>query len=379
MRTSGPQRRQPRRVERDTVPGTWETRRSRELSRRPQPTPRRSRAGSAPAAAAVGVWPCLARCVRGASWPGHRRRRARDHAAAAPRRHHPPAGRRQGPRPRADRGGIYEESRFRDQTSHAGARGLMQITPAPPTSSPTTPADTGSSSDLATPQINISYGSYYLRYLLDHYEGNEALAVAAYNAGAANVDRWVAKAGGADAFDAGDTSRSRRRAPTWRTCSSGASEYRDHYAASSGSSQGIHHSVEWVRGDRRRSRRPRRARRAHPAVASAPTGCSIGPSKTRTVRSASSCRRTCTRASKRLGERYRRASMSLPNRSVRACTRGLWRITGCATRTPGSRRRGSGATPAHGGEPDSPLARQGTGLGEISSSLACPPSCPQPA
>jgi soluble lytic murein transglycosylase len=96
---------------------------------------------------------------------------------------------------------IYEESRFRDQTSRAGARGLMQITP-----------DTADfianhsggyrfkQSDLATPQINISYGSYYLRYLIDHYGGSETLAVAAYNAGLSNVDRWVARAGGASAF-----------------------------------------------------------------------------------------------------------------------------------------------------------------------------------
>ena len=48
--------------------------------------------------------------------------------------------------------------------------------------------------DLATPKINVAYGSYYLRYLLDHYEGNEMLAVAAYNGGLANVDEWVAKA-----------------------------------------------------------------------------------------------------------------------------------------------------------------------------------------
>ena len=37
--------------------------------------------------------------------------------------------------------------------------------------------------DLATPQINISYGTYYLRYLLDRYDQNETPAVAAYNAG----------------------------------------------------------------------------------------------------------------------------------------------------------------------------------------------------
>ena len=97
---------------------------------------------------------------------------------------------------------IYEESRFRDQTSHAGARGLMQITP-----------DTADfiakhsggyrfkQSDLATPQINIAYGSYYLRYLIDRYGGNDELAIAAYNAGHGNGDGWVAKAGGPDAFD----------------------------------------------------------------------------------------------------------------------------------------------------------------------------------
>ena len=42
--------------------------------------------------------------------------------------------------------------------------------------------------DLSTPQINISYGSWYLRYLIDRYDGNKTLAVAAYNAGEHNVD-----------------------------------------------------------------------------------------------------------------------------------------------------------------------------------------------
>jgi soluble lytic murein transglycosylase len=97
---------------------------------------------------------------------------------------------------------IYEESRFRDQTSHAGARGLMQITPE--TADFIARRSGGShfeQSDLGTPQINISYGAYYLRYLLDRYGGNETLAIAAYNAGQTNVDRWVERAGGADEFD----------------------------------------------------------------------------------------------------------------------------------------------------------------------------------
>jgi soluble lytic murein transglycosylase len=89
-------------------------------------------------------------------------------------------------------GVIYVESRFRDQTSHAGAKGLMQILPSTADyiaqKSGGTQFEQG---DLATPQINIAYGSWYLRYLLDHYEGNELLALAAYNAGEGEVDGWL--------------------------------------------------------------------------------------------------------------------------------------------------------------------------------------------
>ena len=97
---------------------------------------------------------------------------------------------------------IYEESRFRDQTSHAGARGLMQITPE--TADFIARRSGGvlfEQADLATPQINIAYGAWYLRYLIRHYEGNETLAIAAYNAGQTNVDRWLRQAGGQDRFD----------------------------------------------------------------------------------------------------------------------------------------------------------------------------------
>jgi soluble lytic murein transglycosylase len=102
-------------------------------------------------------------------------------------------------------GVIYEESRFRDQTSSAGARGLMQITPE--TADFIAGHSGGRSftqSDLATPQINIAYGAYFLRYLVDHYDGDEDAALAAYNAGITNVDGWVEEAGGIDAFDVGD-------------------------------------------------------------------------------------------------------------------------------------------------------------------------------
>jgi soluble lytic murein transglycosylase len=98
---------------------------------------------------------------------------------------------------------IYEESKFRDQTSHAGARGLMQITPA---TADFIARDSGGTRftqrDLATPQINISYGSYYLRYLMRRYHNNDVLVVAAYNAGETRVNGWVHQAGGPEAFDA---------------------------------------------------------------------------------------------------------------------------------------------------------------------------------
>jgi soluble lytic murein transglycosylase len=92
-------------------------------------------------------------------------------------------------------GVIYAESRFRDRTSHAGAKGLMQILPSTADyiaqKSGGTEFEQG---DLADPQINIAYGSWYLRYLLEKYGGNEVLAVAAYNAGEGKVDEWVAGA-----------------------------------------------------------------------------------------------------------------------------------------------------------------------------------------
>jgi soluble lytic murein transglycosylase len=90
---------------------------------------------------------------------------------------------------------IYAETKFDPRTSPAGAEGLMQIEPA--TAEFLAKLSGGyrfQRSDLSTPSVNVAYGSYYLRYLLDHYSGDEMLAVAAYNAGLANVDRWVAQA-----------------------------------------------------------------------------------------------------------------------------------------------------------------------------------------
>jgi len=88
---------------------------------------------------------------------------------------------------------IYAESKFRDQTSSAGARGLMQITPdTADTIERLSGGRTFEYEDLADPELNIRYGSFFLRYLLERYDGNEVAALAAYNAGIGNADEWGA-------------------------------------------------------------------------------------------------------------------------------------------------------------------------------------------
>jgi soluble lytic murein transglycosylase len=90
---------------------------------------------------------------------------------------------------------IYAETRFNPRESKAGAMGLMQVTPE--TAERIARLSGGTQfvvSDLDNPQINISYGCYWLRHLLDRYGGNEVAALAAYNAGEANADAW----GGSD-------------------------------------------------------------------------------------------------------------------------------------------------------------------------------------
>jgi soluble lytic murein transglycosylase len=90
---------------------------------------------------------------------------------------------------------IYSESKFSDQESSAGARGLMQITPeAAKFIEKQSGGTTFKLDDLSDPEINIRYGTFLLKELLDRYDGDEAAALAAYNAGPGNADKW----GGAD-------------------------------------------------------------------------------------------------------------------------------------------------------------------------------------
>ena len=92
---------------------------------------------------------------------------------------------------------IYQESKFRPSArSKSGAIGLMQLQPA---TARGIAIRTGGTrfrvDDLYEPEINVRYGAFYLRRLLNKY-GNVRLALAAYNAGQANVDEWREKGEG---------------------------------------------------------------------------------------------------------------------------------------------------------------------------------------
>jgi soluble lytic murein transglycosylase len=92
---------------------------------------------------------------------------------------------------------IDAESKFRAHArSSSGAIGLMQLLP---TTAHGIAVHTGGTrfrtSDLYDPELNVRYGAWYLRHLLDRY-GDERTALAAYNAGQRNVDDWLASGSG---------------------------------------------------------------------------------------------------------------------------------------------------------------------------------------
>jgi soluble lytic murein transglycosylase len=95
---------------------------------------------------------------------------------------------------------IKQESDFSDQTSHAGARGLMQITPETADTIETlSGGETFVYEDLADPELNIRYGVFYLDHLLERFAGNEIAMLAGYNGGPENAAAW----GGAE-LEVGD-------------------------------------------------------------------------------------------------------------------------------------------------------------------------------
>jgi Transglycosylase SLT domain len=96
--------------------------------------------------------------------------------------------------PELIQGVIWVESRFQPRAeSPAGARGLMQLMPA---TADAMVRELGRPlGRIYDPELNIEAGSLYLLKLLDRFDGDETLALAAYNAGAGNVGRWMAEDG----------------------------------------------------------------------------------------------------------------------------------------------------------------------------------------
>ncbi|MFL9842146.1 lytic transglycosylase domain-containing protein [Sphingomonas sp. ST-64] len=86
-----------------------------------------------------------------------------------------------------------QESQFdKAAISHAGARGLMQLMPG---TAREVAGKLGLSYDRAAlttdTDYNIRLGSSYIQRMLDYYGGSYPLAVAAYNAGPGNVNKWI--------------------------------------------------------------------------------------------------------------------------------------------------------------------------------------------
>ena len=93
------------------------------------------------------------------------------------------AGRSHGVDPRLIHAVIWQESKYKPAAvSHAGAQGLMQLMPAA--------AQRFGCEDRNDAEANVTAGTKYLRWLLKRFDGNVTLALAAYNAGEGNVDKY---------------------------------------------------------------------------------------------------------------------------------------------------------------------------------------------
>lgn len=87
----------------------------------------------------------------------------------------------------------------RDAHSPVGAFGLMQLMPYTAIKIANLLHDEEFDMlELGQPEINISYGAYYLDRLVRYYSGNPYVAVAAYNAGPIAVGQWLASCSGCE-------------------------------------------------------------------------------------------------------------------------------------------------------------------------------------
>ena len=89
-------------------------------------------------------------------------------------------------------GVIRQESRFiSGARSSAGASGLMQVMrPTARWAAQRMRMKNFSWARLHEPELNASLGTYYLRHVLDQFDGSPVLAAAAYNAGPSRAKLW---------------------------------------------------------------------------------------------------------------------------------------------------------------------------------------------
>ena len=87
---------------------------------------------------------------------------------------------------------MREESRYRPEVvSWAGAIGLMQIMPSTGKGIASSLGTSITNEGLKDPETNIRFGTYYISAMLKNYSGDKDRALAAYNGGAGNVNRWL--------------------------------------------------------------------------------------------------------------------------------------------------------------------------------------------
>lgn len=91
---------------------------------------------------------------------------------------------------------IFCESKYKPNAlSKAGARGLMQIMPATGQEIADNLGILYEDEILYDPQTSIMFGTYYLRYLMNRFNDNLAVSIAAYNAGPGKASQWLQEYG----------------------------------------------------------------------------------------------------------------------------------------------------------------------------------------